>query len=186
MSTPHYFIAIHIPEPLQTTFKNWQNILKEKLPYKQWYHKNDLHITLKFLGAVEEEKLVDLVSRLDNLEKISPFEIEVGTLGTFGKPTNPRVLWAGVERHKDLISLQKDIEDIAEQIGFKKENRAYRPHITLAKKWAGKNSNTVEYLQNVTEAFPDTYLLQVNQFTLFQIHPERQQKYEVIKQFRLR
>ncbi|WP_068674875.1 RNA 2',3'-cyclic phosphodiesterase [Oceanobacillus sp. Castelsardo] len=184
---PHYFIAIQLSQKLQDTFASWQNKLQGELPYKQWYNKKDLHITLKFLGAVDDEKLDELTARLKQVEELSAFSMKVGTLGTFGNPINPRVLWAGVERVEPLNKVQQTVELAALEVGFPKENRNYSPHITLAKKWNGKTSLSYK---EVVEKWKKEYTLQaslyVSEITLYQIHPNRKPKYEPVRKFKLR
>ncbi|QKY69743.1 RNA 2',3'-cyclic phosphodiesterase [Lentibacillus sp. CBA3610] len=137
MNSPHYFIAVPLPGFLKEQFAGWQRELEAELPYKQWVHPDDFHITLKFLGAVDEHHLNTLMKSMQQIERFSAFSLLTGTLGTFGNPKRPRVLWAGVEQKPDLLRLQSRVEDIAVQTGFQQENRAYTPHITLAKKWGG-------------------------------------------------
>ncbi|KPH71581.1 MULTISPECIES: RNA 2',3'-cyclic phosphodiesterase [Bacillaceae] len=185
--SPHYFIAIQLSKELQNTFALWQNKLQGVLPYKQWYNKKDLHITLKFLGAVNDEKLEELTTHLKRVEELPAFSLEVGTLGTFGNPKSPRVLWAGVERVEPLIKVQQIVEQGAFEVGFPKENRNYSPHITLAKKWNGKIGFSYgDVLEKLKKEFTSKATMHVSEITLFQIHPNRKQKYEPIKKYKLR
>lgn len=183
---PHYFIAIQLPETLQDTFASWQERLKGILPYKQWYHKKDLHITLKFLGAVNDQKLEELKYLLKRVEDLSAFNMEVGSLGTFGNPHRPRVLWAGVERVEPLINIQHTVELVALEAGFPKENRDYSPHITLAKKWRSEVGHSYrEVLEKLKREFHLKSDMHVSDVTLLKIHPSRQQKYEPIQAYTL-
>ncbi|WP_085991520.1 RNA 2',3'-cyclic phosphodiesterase [Oceanobacillus senegalensis] len=185
-SLPHYFIAIPLPEELQNYFSLWRNELHDKLPYKQWYHKQDLHITLKFLGAVNQEKIEALYHALKKVEGERAFELEVGSIGIFGNPKRPRVLWAGVENANALLSIQKKIEDVCLEVSFSKENRPYRPHITLAKKWTGNPKESYDnVLEQIQRQFTQIERMHVHEIVVFQIHPGRQQKYEPTKRYRL-
>lgn len=184
---PHYFVAIQLSETLQDTFASWQEKLKDALPYKLWYHKKDLHITLKFLGAVDDTKLVELTDHLKRVEELSAFNMEVGTLGTFGNSKNPRVLWAGVERVEPLIEVQRTVEMAALEVGFPRENREYRPHITLAKKWSGEEGISYrEVLEDLKRKWTSKDIMHVSDISLLKIHPNRQQKYEPIQTYTLR
>ncbi|WP_087972135.1 RNA 2',3'-cyclic phosphodiesterase [Oceanobacillus rekensis] len=181
----HYFIAIRLPRELKTTLNEWQEKLKEHLTYKQWPHREDLHITLKFLGEVDDNNIQQLIKELQTVGKIPAMDLNVGGIGTFGNPKKPRVLWAGVERTDSLSKLQQVVEDGAVQIGYEKESREYRPHITLAKKWAGENTlakDTVPFLQ---EKFKSIQKMHVADVVLFRIHPAKSPKYEVVVKFPL-
>ncbi|RKQ29685.1 RNA 2',3'-cyclic phosphodiesterase [Oceanobacillus halophilus] len=184
---PHYFIGIHLPEELQNYFSKWQEALTNKLPYKQWYNKKDLHITLKFLGAMEEEKLDMLSESLLSAKNFSSFDIQLGGIGTFGNPTKPRVLWAGVQKNDRLEELHHLVEQRAAQLGFPKENRIYRPHITLAKRWkAHPQEDYTDSLTNIQKQYTETKIMHVGEVIVFQIHPGRKQKYEPVKTYVLR
>lgn len=183
--TPHYFIAIPIKEALRVEFSNWQNQLKAGLSYKVWPHKQDLHITLKFLGAVEKEPLEKLCETLRTIDHTS-FSLMVGGIGTFGKPNSPRVIWAGVNRTNSLDGLFTKIEKAAKTVGFPIENRPYRPHITLAKKWNG-TPNQSEFLESLKEKYQTTnFSMEIEEYVLYQIFPSRTPKYERVETFSLK
>ncbi|WP_047985143.1 RNA 2',3'-cyclic phosphodiesterase [Ornithinibacillus californiensis] len=183
--TPHFFIAIPVEENLSEEFANWQDNLKQKLSYKVWPHRKDLHITLKFLGAVEENQLTDLREALKSISHPA-LTLTVGTIGTFGKHDSPRVLWAGVTKTDQLEDLYKKVEIAATSVRFPKENRPYKPHITLAKKWTGSSPHTAvlpEIKENYTMR---EYQMNVEEFVLYQIFPSKSPKYERVETYRLK
>ncbi|MGP4108246.1 RNA 2',3'-cyclic phosphodiesterase [Virgibacillus sp. L01] len=179
---PHYFIAIPLQERHKAHFLKWQINLKEELPYKQWTNKEDLHITLKFLGAVNSNTLDLLLQSLNVLKKTTAFKITTESIGFFGNPKKPRVLWAGVEKTKSLAALHEAVEDIAEIAGFQKENRSFSPHITLAKKWNGGEGS----LSGLKEQYDERLDLVVNQIVVYRIFPARTPKYEVVASYELK
>ncbi len=184
MSTfPHYFIAIPLNHSLKDYFSHWQDSLKEQLSYKVWPDKQDLHITLKFLGPVAPEALKDVTNELKSIEQLKSFETKVGTIGTFGNPLKPRVLWAGVEKTNDLVLLQNQVEEYAGKVGFAKENREYRPHITLAKKWSEGSVN--HSLADIKTSYNEKQKLSVDEVVIYQIFPSRSPKYEVVETYYL-
>ncbi|GIO28814.1 RNA 2',3'-cyclic phosphodiesterase [Ornithinibacillus bavariensis] len=185
MNTPHYFIAIPVAANVKEEFAKWQEELKKSVSYKQWPWKEDLHITLKFLGAVEEERIIQLQELLRTIAKQNHFSISVGGIGTFGRHNSPRVLWAGVEKTEPLEILFKQIENAVTSIGFPKETRPYTPHITLAKKWNG-NDVSPEKLQEIKEHYQElTFPMNVDSFVLYQIFPSKRPKYEVVELYKL-
>ncbi|HHW35726.1 MAG TPA: RNA 2',3'-cyclic phosphodiesterase [Bacillales bacterium] len=179
----HYFIAIPLDHALKDYFSQWQDSLKELLSYKQWPHKQDLHITLKFLGPVAPETLKGLINELKSIEQLKEFELNLGTIGTFGNPLKPRVLWAGVEKTDELVVLQNQVEECAGRAGFAKEKRECRPHITLAKKWAEGSDNGS--LANIKNNYNDQRKLYVNEVVIYQIFLNRSPKYEIIHTYHL-
>ncbi|MFC4022200.1 RNA 2',3'-cyclic phosphodiesterase [Oceanobacillus longus] len=182
----HYFIAIQLPQELQTSLSDWQHKLKGQLAYKQWPHREDLHITLKFLGEVEGNKIQQLIKELQAVQEIPVFDLIVGGIGTFGNPKKPRVLWAGVEGTDRLSVLQHIVESCSQKIGYEKENRQYRPHITLAKKWDGESTLSGETLTGLQQQFTDKQPMHIAEVVLFQIHPTKSPKYEVVERFPLK
>ncbi|MGY0694745.1 RNA 2',3'-cyclic phosphodiesterase [Virgibacillus sp. FSP13] len=184
-STSHYFIGIPISSQLEDTFYRWQRDLKPQLPYKQWPNKHDLHITLKFLGPVEEATIHSIQNALRNIESFPQFSLEVGGIGLFGNPKGPRILWVGVTKNKALTLFHQKIESSMEEYGFKPEQRAYHPHITLAKKWNGPlDEKKILGLKDLFKS--EHYLLTVNEVILYQIFPKQDPKYKVVSRYNLR
>ncbi|GAB3065583.1 RNA 2',3'-cyclic phosphodiesterase [Virgibacillus ainsalahensis] len=179
----HYFIAIPVPESLQNFFSEWQRQFKHDLNYRQWTQREDLHITLKFLGPVADDKLRYLEGELYKLEQLQAFHVNVGTIGTFGKPERPSVLWAGVEKTDALSRLQQMVEACTGVTGFPKENRPYRPHITLAKKWFGEEAPKA--VGEIKKEFTKQMPMHVNEVILYQIYPDQSPKYKPVATFRL-
>lgn len=181
---PHYFVAIPLEQQLKDYFSTWQDDLQEKVFYKIWPHKLDLHITLKFLGAVGTNQLKNLQKGLHTVEQLSSFEIKVGGIGTFGNPKSPRVLWAGVEKTNALQTLQETVENCSTHAGFSKENREYNPHITLAKKYDGEAA--YETIAAIKNEYTAEQTMQVNEIVIYQIFPSRNPKYEIVQSYNLK
>lgn len=182
-SEAHYFIAIPLSTALQNDFSVWQRELKRKLTYKNWPDYRDLHITLKFLGPVADNKREQLKEALLQIEGLQKFSIEVGSIGTFGKSDQPRVLWAGVSKTKALSAIQQKVEALLVNIGFQAESREFHPHITLAKKWLGNPAADV--LKEIKKQFTEIQQLHVDEIVLYQIHPTKTIKYEVVQTYKL-
>ena len=179
----HYFIGIPMPEHVRSWLQDWQNELKEDLTYGVWTHKEDFHITLKFMGAVEADKLPLLQQYLEEIT-VSAFDMKVGELGHFGNPRQPRVIWAGAEKTDTLLTLQREVEQQCERIGFPAEKRSYNPHVTLAKKWKGEKELS-QKLEEKYDHLNHSDRIIVDHFSLFKIHPKSQPKYEVVQRFPL-
>ncbi|MFZ3579821.1 RNA 2',3'-cyclic phosphodiesterase [Virgibacillus sp. DJP39] len=181
---PHYFIALPVPQTIKETVSDWQSDLKESLTYKQWTHKDDLHITLKFLGSVSDDGLKNLIKELHRVEELPMLSLELKGIKTFGKPSSPRVLYANVEKTKLLAQLVGKVENIAEVCGFDKEAREFRAHITIAKKW-NDHSLSLPVKKILSNYLNETHEFTVDHIRLYQVHPSRNPKYEVVKSFPL-
>lgn len=129
------FIAVEIPKEKREIV--WRLIKSEKergLPIK-WVEFENLHITLKFLGEIDEKKKEELSPILSEIsKKYKPFNVSLEGLGCFPSPRNPRVLWVGVgEGDKELIRIAKELENSLIRYGFKKEERKFHPHLTIGR-----------------------------------------------------
>lgn len=89
-----------------------------------------VHITLKFLGNVDESRIPSLSAALDSIT-CEPFEAKVGGLGVFPKPSNPRVLWLGATGN--FRELHDNVENLLEPFEFEKDDREFTAHATLAR-----------------------------------------------------
>ncbi len=129
------FIAVEIPEKERKPI--WTLITEQKkknLPIK-WVEFQNLHITLKFLGEIDEKKLERMIPLLSTISgKTKSFKMSLENIGCFPGIRNPRVLWVGVIQGSDeLIKLAIDIENELYKIGIKKEEKKFHPHLTIGR-----------------------------------------------------
>ena len=94
----------------------------------------NFHLTLLFLGEINEKEQIDIESALDSLEDIKPFDIVLGKPGTFNKGKES-ILWVGInEGFDDLKQLHKEVVRLVNDQGFDFPSNQYKPHITLARR----------------------------------------------------
>jgi len=124
------FIAIEIPEEVKKVFIEAQAQLdKDKAKLKIT---KDFHLTLKFLGEVEEKKIEEIKSALKEI-KFNSFETSLTDVGVFPGENSIRVVWVGLNDSENKITnLQKEVDSKLETLGFKKDTR-FHPHLTLAR-----------------------------------------------------
>ena len=91
------------------------------------------HITLKFIGEVPAEKAEDIKAALAAVHFTSPIKISFHGLGFFPSERRPRVFWAGMEASDELGALAAAVETGLEPLGIAREQRAFLPHLTLAR-----------------------------------------------------
>ncbi|XRO77528.1 RNA 2',3'-cyclic phosphodiesterase [Methanocaldococcus sp. 10A] len=120
------FLAIDIPENLKNKIKEFQEHFKMK--GIKLVEKENLHITVKFLGEVDEEKLKEI---LDLDLSIEPIKIKLKHIGTFPNSNYIKVIWIKVE-NENLIEIFKNIDKKLSNLGFKKE-KEYVPHLTIGR-----------------------------------------------------
>lgn len=107
-----------------------------------------VHITLKFLGDVDESRVPSLSAALDSLT-CEPFEAKVGGLGVFPKPSNPRVLWLGATGN--FRALHDEVENLLEPFKFEKDDREFTAHATLARVKFLKKDQKNAFINTVNE-----------------------------------
>lgn len=175
----HFFYAVKIPEEIKRTMKENCEKLKEILPFSRWVHYQDLHITLAFLGNAPTERLVaaDHFVR-EAIQGLKAFELQIHNLGIFGKEDSPRIFWADTKESNELGLLRKKVFTACGQAGFILETRTFRPHITLARKWAGGTPFHKDLLAIWKEVQSEPLTFTASEVVLYQTHLEKTPKYE--------
>ena len=129
------FIAIEIPEDIRNQIADVQEILKKEPERISWTKAANMHLTLKFLGDVEQNLIPDIGKTLNEISQtVKSFTFRINGLGAFPNLKRARVLWIGIENPgSELEDIAKKIEDSLIQFGFSKENRKFKPHLTLGR-----------------------------------------------------
>lgn len=146
MNKVRSFIAIEIPEGIKKDVFEIQEKLRKTDADVGWTRPEGIHLTLKFLGDVAEEKLEDIMKAIENAVKVfPPFSIEISGIGAFPGPKYPRVIWIGMKDNNEnaLKNLQNRIEKETEKLGFKTEKRDFTPHLTLGRVRSQKNRDSL-------------------------------------------
>ena len=111
--------------------------LREAVPdvTASWTRVENIHLTLKFFGNVGIDRIAKISAAVERaIKKFPPFLIGIGKTGVFPKPSRAQVLWIGVnDASGNLSELQRQLENECAKEGFEKEDRAYRPHLTIAR-----------------------------------------------------
>jgi 2'-5' RNA ligase len=130
------FIAIELPDSIKSSISLLQNDLKRSTsaPVK-WVAPNSIHLTLKFLGNISQDKIPEISEVIDKTtRKTAPFSLELSELGAFPNTHSPRVVWIGLKGDIDTLSvLQKNIESTLIPHGFPPEGKGFSPHLTLGR-----------------------------------------------------
>ena len=128
------FIAVNLPKEVIKQLVNYQSKWPE-LPIK-WIRPENLHITLIFLGDVNDSELVEICNTSKEIvEQHYSFGINLNQI-CYGPPKKmpPRMVWVKGEKSQQLSDLKKDLESaLLEKVNFHQENRAFSPHITLGR-----------------------------------------------------
>lgn len=131
------FVGIQLPQDVQRVLDIWKDSIQKVLPFQKWTHPQDVHVTLSFLGDASAETAEALAADLRQLAAAAlPLTLHAEGLGVFGPPAAPSILWAGLAGDLDaLVALQREVAGVCARHGFPAEARAYRPHLTLARRY---------------------------------------------------
>ncbi len=129
------FIAVELPEALRQEVVDLQANLRSSGSDVKWVEVDNLHLTLKFLGNIEEPQFSALKEALAIPAKgFSPFTIYLEGIGAFPRTTSPRVVWIGISQGKEaLIELAQAVEKSCSTLGFTPEDRPFSPHLTIGR-----------------------------------------------------
>mgnify|MGYP000660481983 CR=1 FL=1 len=128
------FIALDISNEMRKVIWEKLEILRKRLSSVRWVAPTNYHVSLAFLGEINDEEIQIVSDILENAAKnVPPFILQISGAGIFGKIESPRVLWAGIAHSEELTTLQKIIVENLKSKGFKTDERPYSPHLTLAR-----------------------------------------------------
>lgn len=129
------FIALDLSEAAREALRRELRRLAQALPNVRLVDQASLHLTLAFLGELDDDALAAVIQITSDVARPSaPFDLTLTGLGVFGPPSAPRVIWAGVGGEtRPLLALQQRLADALEAHGFPREARPFSPHLTLAR-----------------------------------------------------
>jgi len=167
------FIAIELPEEIKIQIERLQAPLKRTDAFVSWVKPKNIHVTLKFLGEVPEEKINEVFSATQKaLEGAKRFSMSLKGTGAFPNLRKPRVIWIGTgSGEEELSHMAKRIEEEMEKIGFPKEKRRFSAHFTIGRVKSPKN---IEKLMELVESSDfQTEKIEVNEVVVMksQLHP---------------
>ena len=131
------FCAVELPLEVRARLEDHISRLRKQIPdvAASWSRVENVHLTLKFFGNVEVNRIQRISDAAERaVKQFSTFQIGVGETGVFPRPSRPQVLWIGIsDPSGQLTALQDRFENECAAEGFAKEDRAYRPHLTVAR-----------------------------------------------------
>jgi 2'-5' RNA ligase len=134
------FIAVNLPAAEKARLATVLHELRRTSLPIRWAEPDALHITLKFLGEVAEQRRDEIAeATFRAAHGVAPFDVEIGDFGAFPARSRPRILWIGVTEPPEFRELHERIEREFEPLGFAREERDFSPHLTLGRvKGAGR------------------------------------------------
>jgi RNA 2',3'-cyclic 3'-phosphodiesterase len=134
--TVRSFVAVPLPGEVQARIFATAQELARRLPDVKWSRKvENLHITVKFLGQLDEAKLTALANELAQaLAPVPRFRLELRGMGAFPSPRKASVVWAGVDDVTGgLTAVAERVEGVGARLGFARDQRAFTGHVTVGR-----------------------------------------------------
>jgi 2'-5' RNA ligase len=153
MASIRTFIAFDTPISIRERMSLLQSELKTSGADVRWESVDKFHITIKFLGSVEESVLSSVLSTIERaVVSYHPFDATYRSLGAFPNKKHPRVIWIGCENADGTLQQIKDtLDQSLLPFGFEIEDRTFHPHVTLGRVKRGRGmSDLTHMLENRT------------------------------------
>ncbi|MCP4706091.1 MAG: RNA 2',3'-cyclic phosphodiesterase [candidate division Zixibacteria bacterium] len=147
------FIALPLPEKAEQFLGNIIDDLIQKRGKVKWVDSKNIHLTLKFLGETDEQYIDDISTAIKKTAtKHSSIKSTINKINGFPNLNRPRVIWAGLEDIDDCLdkleNIALDIDNEMSVIGFEKENKKFKSHLTLGRVKDNKNiGELTKYLE---------------------------------------
>lgn len=135
VTTSRTFIAVDFPNQVIEKINKLQKSLNGSASsIIRWIKPENIHLTLKFLGEVELEKVQIIEKNLDIIaNEIEPFHLNLERIGAFPNWGHPRIVWIGIEKSEPLYLLVKEIEKKMVVLGCQREIKPFSPHLTIGR-----------------------------------------------------
>lgn len=174
-ATIRAFVAFKLPERVIGHAEALQDKLKAHHLKLRWVKPQNIHLTLKFLGDIPEADITTVGSALEKAVKNQePLEMTVQGMGVFPSIKRPRVLWIGLGGAlESLKQLQTRLEEQLEKIGFKREKRGFKAHLTIARiKGAIPPDRLLRAMEQTADYTPQSFVAQKIVFYKSDLRPQ--------------
>jgi 2'-5' RNA ligase len=154
------FIAFELPDAILAALDSVQRGLRPYGFRVKWVRPEGIHLTLKFLGDIKAADIEPIAGIMfDAAKDFAPFSLTARAIGVFPGIKRPRVIWSGLAGDVNRLGdLQQKMDESLTRIGFAKENRTFRGHLTLGRFQAGADPKALaqalqEFADFKTESF---------------------------------
>lgn len=163
------FVALDLPEEVRRAVADFVRTLEPACPGARWARVSGIHITLKFIGEAPPEIVVRIKEALASIALAAPVELCFREVGFFPNARHPRVFWAGIEASPNLAELAAAVEGRLEKLGIPREQRPFKPHLTLAR---FKSEVGLARLHDGVKRYPSLEFgaMRTGEFHLYQSH----------------
>ncbi len=134
------FFAIEFPDRLKRVYAEALPGFRDRFPGLRWVRPESIHLTMRFLGEIEEAAATDLEAPVAAVAReIEPCPLSLGAPGSFGPPSAPRVFWLAVDTGREALETwQPRLERAVLENGHAPDNKPWKSHVTLARNRGGR------------------------------------------------
>lgn len=173
------FIALELSDDAKNELLRIQKKLSTGLAKITWVYKKNMHLTLKFIGEVEEDKIQLIVGKLEKI-KFKKINLCIGKMGFFPEIGIPNVIWVSVNPEKEVIALQRVIDE--ELLDLFSSEQKFQAHLTIGRVKTVKKKD--EFMKIAKAVEVKQVCFEVSGFTLYKSTLERSGRvYGIIKKF---
>jgi 2'-5' RNA ligase len=126
-------VALDLSDSVRAEIVKFCESLRAKFPSARWVRSEGIHVTLKFIGEVTDNRVEKIENVLGSVASDAPVEMIFRGTGFFPNERRPRVFWIGIDATPNLAEIAAQVETQLEPLGFPRESREFRPHLTLAR-----------------------------------------------------
>ena len=161
------FVALDIPEETRSAIRKIISRLQPATRGARWVRPEGIHVTLKFMGWIDDARLAQIKEHLSRVPHRAPISMAFRIFGFFPNERRPRVFFVGIAAGPELARLAADIESQLAPLKIPKEARAFTPHLTLAR---FKTNEGVAEMQKMLATMPsqDFGAMNATEFHLYQ------------------
>jgi 2'-5' RNA ligase len=138
------FVALALPEAVTAAL---ERLTFDGMPGARWVEPENMHITLRFIGEVDEHDAEEIHHELSRV-RAPPFSLSLAGVDTFGQGRKTRALWVGVDKSEPLNLLRGRVESAVVRAGRPPEPRKFVPHVTLARFHSAPPDRILAFIQN--------------------------------------
>jgi RNA 2',3'-cyclic 3'-phosphodiesterase len=133
------FVALDLDQAIRERIQKFVEQIHTAAPDARWISEEFLHVTLKFIGEQPDDAIAQIEASLRSIHG-EPFQVSFSGTGFFPTPRAARVFWIGIEAEDALARLAKTIDAALAKLGIREEDRAFSPHLTLARTRGGSGA----------------------------------------------
>ena len=150
VTVPRLFVALDLPQAVKRSLEP----LAKGLGDVRWLAPEQQHLTLRFIGDVDNGALHDIAEALATVPA-RPFELTLKGLGHFPPRGEPRVLWVGVDKNPELASLKRRIDRALKDAGLPPDARKFAPHVTIARMRGAALADPARHVSDAAQPVPE-------------------------------